>query len=93
MIVSISVSTPLNDELMKFYYFYLFYYFNLFYYFYFIIFILFFYFLLQKGQVYERKGEFEEAQVCYENALSVNPYHTSSLRNLVGAWFLFLTVS
>lgn len=43
----------------------------------------FFFFFLQQGQVHEKKHEFQEALVCYQNALSINPYHTKSLRHLV----------
>ncbi|KAF2360704.1 Tetratricopeptide repeat 2 [Trinorchestia longiramus] len=39
--------------------------------------------MFMKGQVYEHKGEVAEARTCYENALALNPHHTTSLRHLV----------
>lgn len=39
----------------------------------------------QKGLLHEKKNEFHEAQMCYQNALAINPYHLKSLRHLVSS--------
>ena len=35
-----------------------------------------------RGQIYEARDELEMAKTCYENSLSVNPTHVSSLHRL-----------
>ena len=35
-----------------------------------------------RGLIFEARGQFEEARQCYENTLSVNPTHLSSLYHL-----------
>ncbi len=35
-----------------------------------------------RGLIFEAKGQFDEARQCYENTLSVNPTHLSSLYHL-----------
>ena len=35
-----------------------------------------------RGLIFEARGQFEDARQCYENTLSVNPTHLSSLYHL-----------
>lgn len=41
-----------------------------------------FYVNLQKGRILEYKEEYTQAKLCYQNALSINPYHISSLQQI-----------
>ncbi len=43
---------------------------------------LIFIYFLQKGRIFEYKQEYLQAKLCYQNALSLNPYHIQSLQQI-----------
>jgi tetratricopeptide (TPR) repeat protein len=38
--------------------------------------------VFQKGRIYEYKQDYQQAKLCYQNALSINPHHIQSLHQM-----------
>jgi tetratricopeptide (TPR) repeat protein len=36
----------------------------------------------QRGRIFEYKEDYSQAKLCYQNALSINPYHIASLQQI-----------